>query len=132
MNNRLNEITIDTFREKIYQAFTGDITSIAPMGMSGETIVLSGVDGTCRISLVSLRKHWNDVQLLITNKEGSFLFCGVYDIRLGIEVVAQKYFDIFNTVKPYILEEFGEFELPKISDNVTYSEGFYILNSVLK
>lgn len=105
--------------------------------MSGDDIVLSGFHGTIddkwrRISLVSLRKYGYDVELLITSKDGRFLFYGQFDNRLGLDTISEKYFEIYNLVKPLITEELGSQEEIEIADNVKYSDGFEILNMAYK
>ena len=48
-----------------------------------------------------------DVELLITNKKGDFLFYGRYQLHLGIDFITSEYFRIFKKIgKVRILTDF--------------------------
>ncbi len=133
----LNEITLDTFKCGIYEAYKGGITSIAPLGRSGETIILYDdrkPGDTNRVSQVSLRNYGGDCELLITDKNGSFLFYGRYDCRQGLEFVAEEYFRMFKKVKKNILKKMGkrlDFQNVTIADGASRTYGFELLKGAL-
>ncbi|MBF03209.1 MAG: hypothetical protein CMP76_07930 [Flavobacterium sp.] len=75
--------------------------SKAPLGSSGQTILLFSKTGSpeiTRSSQISVRLYNHDVELLITNKDGYFLFYGRYDYQLGIDFIATEYFRIFKKI----------------------------------
>lgn len=133
----LDDITLDTFKEGIFEAYKGGITSIAPLGRSGETIILyddKQVGDNGRVSQVSLRNYCGDCELLITDKKGSFLFYGRYDCRQGLDFVAKEYFRMFKKVKKNILKTLGR-RLPyqnlEISPDATRTMGFELMKTMM-
>ena len=130
----LDEITLDTIKEGIFEAYKGGITSVAPLGRSGDTIILyegqrEGDGG--RVSQVSLRNYCGDVELLITSKNGSFLFYGRYDCRMGLQFVAKEYFRMFRKVKSKILKDTGKrlnFQNVEVSESATRTIGFQMMD----
>ena len=101
VKENLYEITKETFKEAIFLAYKGGITSLAPLGFSGDTIVIHGSksEKTSRVSQVSVRNYSGDAELLITDKEGHFLFYGRYRVDLGLDFLVEQYWSIFNNVK---------------------------------
>lgn len=93
----LKKIKKKNFKEAIYLAYKGGITSVAPLGFSGDTVM---IHGNGRKQQVSIRNYGNDAELLITNKNGNFLFYGRYHINLGVDRIATLYFNIFKNVLP--------------------------------
>jgi hypothetical protein len=132
----LNEITLQTIKEGIFEAYKPGITSIAPLGQSGPTIILyeeKKIGESGRVSQVSLRNYCGDVELLITNKNGGFLFYGRYDCRMGLEFIAQEYFRIFENCKALIKMESKSrpnFSNVEISENASKTIGFQMMNMV--
>jgi len=132
----LSKITKKTFKDAIFLAYKDGITSIAPLGFSGSTIILHGKSDeiTSRISQVSIRNYCGSVELLITDKKGSFLFYGRYDIGMGLDFVLEQYWQIFNNVKVNIkkIMKKTEFKDMKIAKDVKISAGFRILSAYQK
>lgn len=129
----LQEITLEVMKIAVGTTYLSDHTSFAPLGCSGDTFVLhqgESLEGISRPSKISLRKHNGDVELLITNKNGAFLFYGTYDTDLlGLEKVAEEYYRIFKKVEHLILEKS---EKNKISeeDNQKMAEAMYRLKGI--
>ncbi|HOZ91032.1 MAG TPA: hypothetical protein PLJ18_11825 [Niabella sp.] len=130
---KLSEITKETFKEAIFLAYKDGVTSVAPLGFSGNTIILHGSSNekTSRVSQVSVRNYSGDAELLITDIKGSFLFYGRFRVDLGIDFVAHQYWIIFKKVRKYILKEvprISEFKDIEIPHNCNRSSGFDILH----
>lgn len=135
LKEKLENITKQTFKDAIYLCYKDGITSIAPLGFSGDTIMLYGCECNGRSSVVSIRNYCGNAELLITDKKGSFLFYGRYDISIGIEFVLEQYWKIFLMMYDMIetnLENISEFKNVKINSNCEASEGFAMLNAYQK
>lgn len=136
----LDAVTPDLFREAILLAYSGGITSIAPLGRSGDTIILYDApkgkkypDGNIvtRPSQISVRNYCGDAELLITDEMGNFLFYGRYHINLGFDFVVDEYYRIFEKVKDRILGDLKERNniTSVISENAQKTEGFGMLSA---
>lgn len=133
----ISEITKETFKEAIYLAYRDGITSKAPLGFSGDTIIIHGDknETTSRVSQVSVRNYCGDAELLITDQVGNFLFYGRFRIDLGVEYVVEQYWNIFNLVKDSIKDiviRKSSFKNIQIPDNCPITEGFKILELAQK
>ena len=130
---KLNKITYELFQKAIFLSYRDGITTMAPLGFSGDDIVIYGESGEGgRKSIVSIRNYCGSAELLITDNKGNFLFYGRYDIRLGIEFLCKQYFKIFQLVKDEIngeLPEKEDFAKVKLNDNCTLSEGFEMMKA---
>lgn len=102
LKTSLDQITKETFKEAVFLCYKDGITSKAPLGWSGDSIVLFGTEEDGRKSLVSIRNYCGNAELLITDMDGYFLFYGRFSIDLGIEFVVDQYWQIFNLVKDKI------------------------------
>lgn len=130
----LQQITKKLFKEALFLCYKDGITSIAPLGFSGDTIILHGSKNlsTSRVSQVSIRNYSNDAELLITDAKGNFLFYGRFDINLGVEFVINQYWAIFNKVKDKIgivLPDLSNFKNIKFHENCSHSIGFDMLKA---
>lgn len=130
----LSDINLQTFKDGIFLAYKDGITSIAPLGMSGNTVILYEAKEekqSGRVSQVSLRNYCGSVELLITDVKGSFLFYGRYDYRIGLSFVAKEYFRVFNKVRKHIQKELPKMDLSKVEVNENYTKtiGFEMLES---
>lgn len=134
-NTPIDELTEDDFKVAIHVAYSGGITNIAPLGYSGDTLVLSvngNIEGTSRPSKVSFRNFNGSVEALITSKDGAFLYHGRYDYRLGLEFSASEYWKAFNNVKHLIDKTMGNSEKLEVDENARFSDGFTILEKAMK
>lgn len=124
------------FKDAIDIALNGGHTSVAPLGMSGDTILLHNLgekkSNGCyeRVQQVSIRLYCGDPELLITNNKGSFLFYGRYDIRMGRDFILKEYYRIFKLLRKQIPLEHKEKDLT-INEDAKQSIGFAILNKLL-
>lgn len=100
----LEAISRNTFKDAIELCYRDGVTSKAPLGFSGDTVVIFGKEEGGRISLVSVRNHSGSAELLITDVDGNFLFLGKYLKRFGTEFIANQYWLIFKLVKSEILK----------------------------
>lgn len=124
----LDEITVDSFKEAIFESYKGGITFVAPLGFSGDTIMLHGKD---RVSQVSIRNYSGDAELLITDTLGNFIFYGRFHVSMGVEFLAAEYFRIFTKVKKQIDKELPfrpDFTKVEKAAHCTSSEGFQLLH----
>lgn len=129
MSMQLDDITLDTFKDAMRKAIDAGHISIAPLGMSGDTIILHGTktEKVSRYQQVSVRLYCGNPELLITNNNGSFLFYGRYDIRLGVDKVAEEYFRIFTLLKP-LITKYNDVETSlNISPDAHETIGFEIM-----
>lgn len=120
---RLSEIKFDTFREAIYLCYKKGMTSSAPLGWSGDSILIFGSAGNeGRKSVVSVRNYCGDAELLITDTKGHFLFYGRFNVNLGLDFVVEQYWTIFNLVKHNIeteIKNISKFHNVQISGSVS-------------
>lgn len=133
----LDKVTPDLFREAILLAYSGGITSIAPLGQSGDTIILFDFPNkqerygrpVGRPSQISVRNYCGDAELLITDAGGDFLFYGRFHINLGFDFVVDEYYRIFEQVKDRILDSIDKRNdiTEVISENAQKTEGFGML-----
>lgn len=132
MKNTLDEINIDSFKEAIFLCYKDGITSVAPLGISGDTILLHATNGESRRSEVSIRNYCGDAELLITDAKGNFIFYGRFHCSVGVESLAFEYFRIFTKVKDRIIGELPNrpnFSNCNISESATISQGFEMLQA---
>lgn len=129
---KLSEITRATFKEAIELAYKEGITSVAPLGCSGDTIIIHQGEGnntTSRQSQVSIRNYGGDAELLITDMDGNFLFYGRFRIDHGKTFVINQYWRIFNLVKDKIETIVKREKKLVIADHATKTIGFEILKA---
>lgn len=125
-------ITKQTFEKAIFLAYRDGITSLAPLGYSGESVILFGSQANGRQSLISIRNHSGNPELLITDTHGAFLFYGKYDINLGVDFISEQYWQIFNLMKDKVekkLMKTSSFADIDFSPNLELSEGFSIMKA---
>lgn len=132
MVNSLNKVTKKLFKEAIYLAYKGGITSVAPLGFSGDTILLYAKNGESRKSQISIRNYGNDAELLITDNDGSFIFYGRFHISNGIGFVLDQYWNIFKSVRDKIetkIKERPDFANLEITNKAIPTIGFDMLRT---
>jgi len=95
MKNNIYEITVNDFKDAIETCFNGGTLHTAPLGSCGLDVLLYGSREGRRKSVVSLRLYCKDVELLLTDTKGRFLFYGRHDRCRGIDYIANDYFRIF-------------------------------------
>lgn len=122
----LDDITVEDFKLAIYTAMNSGINHVAPLGCSGDNFFLYGrfipseesSDGAWhRESQVTIRNYCGTPELLITDKEGSFLFYG--KIFGELDFVANEYFRIFTLFKDKICRVVDKTEI-KFTDDCNY------------
>jgi hypothetical protein len=131
----LNEITKKLFKEAVFLCYRDGITSIAPLGFSGDTILLFECEKDGRKSSVSIRNYCNSAELLIKDSKGNFLFYGRFLIDLGIDLVTDQYWNIFLLVKNEIeseTKEISDFKNVKVSESCELTVGFEMLSAYQK
>lgn len=132
MVDSLNKVTKKLFKEAIFFAYKGGITSVAPLGFSGETILLYAKNGESRKSQVSIRNYGNDAELLITDIDGNFIFYGRFHISNGIGFVLDQYWNIFKSVRSkieYKMKDRPDFAKLQVTNKAIPTIGFDMLNS---
>jgi hypothetical protein len=131
----LSEIKKENFKQAIYYCYKDGITTLAPLGFSGDNILLFGEEQGGRKSVVSIRNYSGNAELLITDKKGNFLFYGRYDVNIGVDFIADQYWKIFLMVYDFIeseIEKVSEFANVKLNANCESSEGFKMLSAYQK
>lgn len=134
LQNDLSMVTKELIQQAIFLCYKDGITSRAPLGYSGDTIVLHGETDGRRSSQVSIRNYCGDAELLIIDKHGNFLFYGRFAITIGADIVVEQYWNIFNLLKKYINSCTGSApDFTKVIDNpnVEYTDGFQMLRDYL-
>lgn len=97
----LNKITLQIMKKAIELTLHIGTTHKALLGSSGDTIILYqgfSEGDVSRPSQVSVRKYNDDVELLITNGSGEFLFYGKYAVDLGVDFITREYLRIFKKI----------------------------------
>lgn len=99
IQTNLDEINLKVIKKAILLSYRDGITQKAPLGSSGDDIILFGQAFPNRVSLVSIRSYNNSPQMLITDKNGRFIFYGTYHIGLGIDFIVKQFMQVFKLVK---------------------------------
>lgn len=124
--DNLEDITIEDFKLAICAAMNSGINHVAPLGCSGDDFLLYGrfipyeesEDGNWhRESMVTIRNYCGTPELLVTDKEGNFLFYGKMFGEL--DFVASEYFRIFILFKDKICSVVDKTEI-KFTDDCDY------------
>lgn len=98
----LEDLKVEHFIKAVKAVTEKGLTSFAPLGASGDDILLSGKKQGGRESSVSIRLHSSGVELLCTNKQGDFLFYGKYHSKLGADFIGREHFRTFELIKQLI------------------------------
>jgi len=130
----INHITKNLFEKAIEECYRDGITSVAPLGYSGDDIVLYGTPKdpvtNNRKFLISVRNYCGKPELLITDTVGNFLFYGRYHNYMGKKEIAKEFYKIFRKMKKYIHKEVSKPELViKKPNKVTVSKWFSLINN---
>ena len=97
------ELTPQDFKEAAQTVIDGGFTSHAPLGASGDRVVLSGTNQHgSRQSIVSVRLHSGGVELLLTTTHGDFVFYGKYHASLGSDFIGQKHYECWKEMRQYV------------------------------
>ncbi|MDQ0062359.1 hypothetical protein [Paenibacillus harenae] len=126
----MKQLTITDFVNGVEVITGGRITSVAPLGYSGNDLVLDGQrrnESGKRESLVSLRRYCDTAELLITDKEGRFLTYQKYHFVLGTPFIAHKFFEAWNELSDFIEKDMNEDVETVFAKDATWSVGFRIL-----
>lgn len=129
LQSSVSKITKELIQQAVFLAYRDGITSKAPLGSAGDSVLLLG-SASPRSSYISIRNYCGDAELLITDTEGHFLFYGRFRIDLGLDFVVDQYWSIFKKVKSKIttnVERVSIFKDVTLNKNVEYTEGFEIL-----
>lgn len=133
--DKLSQINLELFKEAIFACYKDGVTSVAPLGFSGDTVVLyegNRTEKNGRVSQVSIRNYCGSAELLITDPIGGFLFYGRFDIDLGVDFLAKHYYRIFRLVKKNILivsAKRSDFKNLPIPEGVERTAGFALLRA---
>lgn len=138
--DKIEEISKEFLKEVITYIMLAPITSIAPLGFSGEDYYLYGrfIKHTesedrkwHRESIISLRKYCNCPELLITDKDGRFLFYGRYDVN-DYEFIIDRFYEIIQLLKNKVNTIEERKELPEINfDENNLTKGWDMLKVYL-
>ena len=134
----IDDITKEVLKETIAYIMLSPIKSVAPLGFSGETYYLYGKfitkeessDGQWhRQSVISIRNYCNRPELLITDKNGRFLFYGKYDVN-DYDFIVDRFYETIQLLKSKVDTIEEEKETPKIDfSNTTLTVGFEMLKA---
>lgn len=100
-------LVLEHFKSAISAVIDIGLINYAPMGASGNHIVLSR--GECgsgeRVSQVSIRLHNSQVDLLVTNACGDFLYYGKWHKRLGVDFISKQHYEVWCILKEKLLQD---------------------------
>ncbi|NMB70171.1 hypothetical protein GYA27_03155 [candidate division WWE3 bacterium] len=139
--DNLDEITKEYMGGVLTAAMNCGISSVAPLGFSGDDFYMYGKfinkdeseSGSWkRESVVSLRNYCNSPQLLITDKDGMFLVYSTYD-GLPFNDLLDMIYDDFIRVKKLINKKASAtFKKQDKTDDVEFSWAFDMLTDYAK
>ncbi len=136
--DNIEAITKEYLKEVIAYIMLAPITNLAPLGFSGKDYYLYGrfiehtesEDGNWhRNSIISLRNYCNCPELLITDKEGRFLFYGRYNVN-DYDFIVDRFYETIQLLKNKIdtIEKIKE--MPKANfDKANLSVGWDMLKA---
>ena len=124
----IKKLTLNDFIKGVKTIDNSKIKSVAPLGMSGDTVYLSGNN---RVSEVSLRKYNNSCELLITDENGTFLTYSKLHLSLSVDYISQKWFDLYKELEPLINTSIDDYNI-ELSNNYKLSNGFELLQKTKK
>ena len=124
----VKKLTLNDFIKGVKIIDNSKIKSVAPLGMSSDTVYLSGNN---RVSEVSLRKYNNSCELLITDENGTFLTYSKLHLSLSIDYISQKWFDLYKELEPLINTSIDDYNI-ELSNNYKLSNGFELLQKTKK
>lgn len=102
------EINKELINTVVNHIFDAEITSRAPLGYSSDDFILFSNGQYTRSSQISMRNHSGSLSLLITDKEGDFIFNGGWSLLLGSDLLSQVAFDTINTLKYLIFKDISK------------------------
>jgi hypothetical protein len=135
----LENITKDDFQKLVKITLGDEVTTIAPLGYSGDTYILCENEDkpispydpkghVGRSSEVSFCNWSGHAEILITDLYGSFICHCQHAARLPIEFIVDSFWLQFNAVKHLIKESLPPLDKSfKVAERVEYSAGFEIL-----
>lgn len=126
----LSQLKKVDFVRAIMLAMESDIALMAPLGFSGPTYLLHGSHGEKRVSLVSIRKYCGSPEMLITSKNGVFLFYGRFAGELGLDFIVDSFWRIFRQVKPWINKDIEDNLRLKLTSDTQVSMGFKLIQAL--
>jgi hypothetical protein len=121
------------FYNAVSRCVNGKITSIAPLGMAGDAIILSGgsSDKTSRVSQVSVRLYCKSTELLLTDVNGSFIFYGKLDNSFGAAYIAKEWHRLYKRHKKDLYGMLNAAKT-KYSKHPKLSIGFKMIDAYFK
>jgi len=132
----LDEITIEHMKMAASATMISEITTIAPLGCSGDDYVLFGrfidtnesEDGNWhRESLVSFRNYCGRLEMFIADTSGNCIIYTKFD-GLEFNALIEEYYRQFCLVKPLICATIKHtFEASGVAENAKYTAGFELL-----
>jgi hypothetical protein len=129
MKTDVNEITKLDFRDALEIVWNGKVTTIAPLGFSGDNLYLynNKTEGKSWSGCVTMRTHSGMPELLIANKAGRWLSFMKVDPLMDFEYVLDEFYRQFENVK-HLIDGFHDKEnAVEFSADVQYSAGFKLL-----
>lgn len=90
----IQDITLEVLKQAVAKATNEGFKNHAPLGASGDRIILyheKENNTHSRPSQISVRLHSSGVELLVTNRNGDFLFYGKFHPDLGGNYIAKRF-----------------------------------------
>lgn len=112
----VEEITLDLIKSAVHEVMWVGLTDYAPMGASGDTMYLLKKEPgqVSRDRQLSIRLHNSQIELLLTNYLGEFIYYGKYYTALGAEFISQEFYQTFLKLKQHLVLDKG---VPRVKSN---------------
>lgn len=134
MKTDVNDITKDDFRQALETILNGKVTTLAPLGFSGDKLYLydNRTKGVSHSGCVTMRTWSNMPELLIGNKAGRWLCHLKIDRIMGFDYILNEFHRQFENVK-HLIDGFDKEEhKQELSTDSKRTIGFAILEAATR
>ena len=130
----LENISLNDFINYVKKVRNDEITSVAPLGFSGENYIVfeNKNKSSLRSCELSFRKYCNECELLITDYEGNFLTYSKLNFCFDDEFIGTNFYNLFLQLKPYMNKVIKKIDEPINFDKVKFSIGFEMIDTYMK
>lgn len=97
----IQDITIDVIKQAVEKVTNRGLYNHALLGSAGDRIIIYSEQENnthSRPSQISIRLHSSGVELLVTNRNGDFLFYGKFHPNLGSDFIATRFKETLNHI----------------------------------
>lgn len=105
----LSDIDLNLFQEVLTECLSQGHSGFAPLGASGDDFILytqynpsEKPSRVTRDRQLSIRLHNSTPEMLITDRDGRFIFYGKFHKTLGVEFISNEFFRLFKELKGFL------------------------------